>query len=457
MKYSLVGERIGVLGLARSGLAAARLALARGAEVYASDAGNSEAAAEAAEQIRRLGGQAETGRHDVEQLSACDRIVLSPGIPPTAAILREPALRSIPIIAEVELACEQLTSSIIGITGTNGKTTVTSILAHILSEGGVHAVAAGNIGNAVSDLALADPQPEVVVLEVSSFQLGSMERFAPEMGILTNLAPDHLDRYPSVEAYYADKARLFRNATGQSVWILNGEDAAARELPGDAPGQRYYFRIESTLPADERGGYLTGDGWLVLRTDGGDEKLLHRDELKILGPHNIANALAAAIAARLQGMSAATIAEALRSFRALDHRMEPVGEVDGVLWVNDSKATNIASTRVAIRSLDRPVVLLLGGRHKGEPYTELLRDVRERVRCVIAFGEAAARVEQDLSPQASVARVDGDFEAVVRRAREIARPGDAVLLSPACSSYDMFSDYQERGNRFRTLVTGETR
>jgi len=321
----------------------------------------------------------------------------------------------------------------------------------------VHAIAAGNIGNAVSELALTDPQPEVVALEVSSFQLGAMERFAPEMGILTNLAPDHLDRYGSVEAYYADKARLFRNATEQSIWVLNGEDPKVRQLPGSAPGQRYFFRIDSMPPPEERGGHLTDDGWLTLRTDDQDEQLLQRDELKILGAHNIANALAAAIAARLRGMATHTIAQGLRSFRALDHRMEPLGEVDGVLWVNDSKATNIASTRVAIRSLHRPTVLLLGGRHKGEPYTELLPDMNDRVRCVIAYGEAADIVEKDLATATSVERVDGDFEAVVRRARELARPGDAVLLSPACSSYDMFSDYQERGNRFRTLATGETR
>jgi UDP-N-acetylmuramoylalanine--D-glutamate ligase len=454
MSRSLRGERIGVLGLARSGLAAARLALARGASVYASDAGDSPATRAAAETVERLGGDAQVGGHDVDRLAACDRIVLSPGIPPTAAVLRHPALREVPIVAEIELASEQLDGPIIGVTGTNGKTTVTALAAHLLETAGVRAVAGGNIGTALSELALADPQPEVVVLEVSSFQLSRVERFAPAIGILTNLAPDHLDWYDSVETYYADKARLFMNARESSRWVLNGEDARARELPGDAAGERYYFRIATPLEPAERGGYLAADGWLVLRTGGAEERLLPATELRILGPHNVANALAAALAARLQGAEAGAIVEGLRSFGALAHRMEPVGERAGVLWINDSKATNIASTRVAVRSLDRPVVLLLGGRHKGEPYSELLPELEGKVRCVLAYGEAAERVEADLSGRAPLERVEGGFEAVVGRARELARPGDAVLLSPACSSYDMFANYEERGERFRELVNG---
>jgi UDP-N-acetylmuramoylalanine--D-glutamate ligase len=456
MKRSLAGERIGVLGLARSGLAAARLALSRGASVYASDAGDTESARAAADEVRRLGGEAEAGRHDVERLSACDRIVLSPGIPPGASILREPALQGVPVVAEVELACEQLESAIIAVTGTNGKTTVTALIAHLLEEAGMHAVAGGNIGTAVSELAMAEPQPEIVVLEVSSFQLSRLENFSPTIGVLTNLAPDHLDWYESVDAYYADKARLFRNATPASIWVLNGEDVEARELPGDAAGTRYHFRIETPLAEGERGGYLADDGWLVLDLGSGEERVIDRSELMILGPHNVANALTATIVARLQGASLDAIRVGLRTFSSLPHRMEPVGESGGVLWVNDSKATNIASTRVAVRSMDRPVVLLLGGKHKGEPYRDLLPELGSRVRSVIAYGDAAGRIADDLAGHTEVVRVDGDFDAVVSRAREIARPGDAVLLSPACSSYDMFRSYEERGDHFRRLAREES-
>jgi UDP-N-acetylmuramoylalanine--D-glutamate ligase len=452
---SLAGQDIGVLGLARSGLAAARLALARGATVYASDAGDGPAAREAAEQVRALGGEAETGGHDTGRLARCDVVVLSPGIPPTAAVLRDPALADVPVIAEVELAFRLLDAPVVGITGTNGKTTVTALVSHLLAEAGMDAPAGGNIGTALSELALRDA-PQVAVVEVSSFQLAMTREFAPAIGVLTNLAPDHLDWYPDVEAYYADKARLFRNATPASRWVLNAEDRRARELIGAAPGTRYHFRVASEPEPGERGGYLAADGALTLRLeDGEEERLVDAGELRILGPHNVANALAASVAARLAGADVESVRRGLRTFRAPPHRLEPVGEVDGVLWVNDSKATNIASTRVAVRGMTRPTVLLLGGRHKGEPYTELLPELGDGIRAVIAYGEAAPLVEGDLRGRVPLERVDGPFEAVVARAREIARPGDAVLLSPACASFDMFRSYEERGKRFVELVTRE--
>jgi len=452
---SLEGEAIGVLGLARSGLAAARLALARGARVYASDAGDSPAARQAAEEIRALGGEAETGGHDLGRLARCGRIVLSPGIPPTAKVLREPSIAHVPVIAEVEFAYGLLGSRVIGITGTNGKTTTTALAAHLLQTAGIDAPAGGNIGTALSELALREPQPALAVVEVSSFQLAGTRDFAPEIGVLTNLAPDHLDWYPDVEAYYADKARLFRNARPESRWVLNAEDARARGLAGDAPGERYHFRVASPPPPEELGGYVTEDGRLKLRMQAErDEPLVHRSELRILGAHNAANALAAAITARLAGAPVEAIREGLRTFRAPPHRLEPVGEYEGVLWVNDSKATNVSSTLVAVRSMDRPFVLLLGGRHKGEPYTALLPDVG-RARRVVAFGEAAEIVERDLAEHVPVARVDGPFDEVVRSARAFAREGDAVLLSPACSSFDMFANYEERGRAFVELVTRE--
>ncbi|HET8654293.1 MAG TPA: UDP-N-acetylmuramoyl-L-alanine--D-glutamate ligase [Longimicrobiaceae bacterium] len=454
MSRDLSGESIGVLGLARSGVAAAKLALARGASVYASDLGRSGAARRAAAQIREAGGEAETGRHDLEKLARCDRIVLSPGIPPAASVLREPALAGVPIVPELEFGFEQLDAPVLAVTGTNGKTTTTALLAHLLRAGGLRAEAGGNIGTALSEIALRTPQPEAVAVECSSFQLSRVRDFAPRVGILTNLAPDHLDWYPDVESYYADKARLFRNGTPGSRWVLNGEDERARELPGAAAGERYYFRVATPPPAGERGGFLE-DGWLVLRLDGGEERLLRAAELKILGPHNVANALAAAIAARLFGVGAESLAEGLRSFRALPHRLEPVAERGGVLWINDSKATNIASTRVALRSMQRPTILLLGGRHKGEPYTNLLPELDGRVRCVLAYGEARDRVGNDLAGRVDVERIDGSFDDVMARAAALARPGDAVLLSPACSSYDMFSNFEERGRRFRDLVVRE--
>ncbi|MBW3627661.1 MAG: UDP-N-acetylmuramoyl-L-alanine--D-glutamate ligase [Gemmatimonadetes bacterium] len=457
MSPSLAGERVGVLGLARSGLAAARLALARGAAVYASDSRDTPVTRAAADELRALGGDAQVGGYDVGKLAACDRIVLSPGIPPSADILREPALASSAIVPEIEFAVQQLDAEVVAVTGTNGKTTTTSLIAHLLCAAGRDATVGGNIGTALSAVVLRDPQPEIVAVEVSSFQLSRTRDFAPTVGVLTNLAPDHLDWYATVDEYYADKAKLFQNGTESNRWVLNGEDDAARALPGDSPGGRYYFRVASTPPADELGGYLAEDGWLVLRLgeSASEERLLPSRELRILGPHNVANSLAAAIAARLCGAEPEAIAKGLRTFNALAHRMEPVIERNGVLWINDSKATNIASTRVALRSLDRPTILLLGGRHKGEPYTGLLPELRGRVRCVVSYGEAADLIDQDLAAHAEVQRVDGPFDEVVRRAAALATSGDAVLLSPACSSFDMFSNFEERGERFRQLAQAE--
>lgn len=452
MSAPLAGRTIGVLGLARSGLAAARLALSRGARVYASDAGDGPKAREAAERIRSMGGDAETGGHDLEKLAACDAIVLSPGIPPTAAVLRAPEIAGVPVVPEVEFAYGLMDAYYIAITGTNGKTTVTSMIGDLLAGAGMDAAVGGNIGTALSELALREPQPRIAVVEVSSFQLSGIRDFTPRIGILTNLAPDHLDWYPDVEAYYADKAHLYRNASAGSRWILNAEDERARTLIGDAPGTRYYFRAESQPSADEQGGWLSADGWLMLRIDGREERLARAEELKILGPHNVANALAASLAARLAGADAESIARTLRKFEAPPHRLQPVAERDGVLWINDSKATNIASTRVAVRGMTRPTVLLLGGKHKGEAYTDLLPDLDGRVKRVLAFGEAGPTIVRDLEGKAPVERVEGSFEEVMRAARRAAAPGDAVLLSPACSSFDMFSDYEARGRRFAELA-----
>ena len=452
MSRSLAGQTIGVLGLARSGEAAATLALTRGARVYASDAGDTPATRAAAERIQQHGGDAEVGGHDAARLARCARIVLSPGIPPTAAILQEPMVAGVDRVGELEFAWELLGARTIAVTGTNGKTTVTGLTSHLLSTAGIDAPAGGNIGTALSQLALREPPPSLVVVEASSFQLADTRAFAPEIGVLTNLSPDHLDRYPGVDEYYADKARLFRNANSESCWVLNGEDDAVLALAGSAPGTRFVFRVGSPLEPAEQGGWVKADGTLALRIGGQEEHLLPAADLAILGAHNAANALAAAIAARLVGAELAGIVEGLRAFRPPPHRLEPVAERDGVLWINDSKSTNIASTRVALRSMQRPTVLLLGGRHKGEPYTELLPDMAGRVRGVIAFGEAGEVVERDLAGHVPLELAGDGFEEVVQRARDLARPGDVVLLSPACSSYDMFANYEERGRAFAELA-----
>jgi UDP-N-acetylmuramoylalanine--D-glutamate ligase len=445
--------RIGVLGLARSGRSAARLASERGHDVFASDGGSGADVLAAADEVRGRGGSAETGGHTAAELAACDLIVISPGIPPTAPVLADAAVARVPRVSELEFAWRELNTPVIAITGTNGKSTTTALTTHLLVTAGYDAQAAGNIGIALSDVALRPEQPDWAVVEASSFQLADVDTFAPAIGVLTNLAPDHLDRYPSVEAYYADKARLFRNATRTSIWVLNAEDAAAMKMPGEADGRRRVFRVNTQLEADEEGGWIDPAGDLCIRLAGTQSRLLHQSELRVPGVHNRANALAAAVAAFSAGAATDAIAEGLGTFTGLQHRMEVVAEAGGITWINDSKATNIGSTIVALRSMDRPVVLLLGGRHKGEPYTQLLNDVRDHVRCIVAYGEAAALITTELAEHVRVEREDGPFEDVVARAAGIARSGDAVLLSPACSSFDMFRDYEHRGDTFRELAT----
>jgi UDP-N-acetylmuramoylalanine--D-glutamate ligase len=453
------GGVVAVVGLGKSGVAATRLLAREGVRVYASDASDHPYGGDAAAHLAALPGvELDVGRHDLAKIRAARAVVVSPGVPPEAPPLAAAREAGVPVVAELDLGFQALAGSgaggggggegerprLIAVTGTNGKTTTTALVAHLLQAAGLRAAAAGNIGRPLVDVALSGDRYQWLAVEVSSFQLHDSPHFAPEIGVVTNLAPDHLDRYPSVDAYYADKRLLFRNAAAGHVWVLNGDDAAVLALARGVPGRHALFSL--ARPADAW--YDGAERCLRL----GGHGLVRRDELQPLGDHNVANALAAALAVHEAGVAPGVIAEGLRSFRALPHRLEPVREVNGVLWINDSKATNIASTVVAVEAMSRPFVLLLGGRHKGEPYTRLgPLLVRRGCRRVIAFGEAGPLVEQDLKGQVPLER-GTTFTDVVERARRAARPGDAVLLSPACSSYDMFKNYEERGATFRALV-----
>ena len=440
---------VAVVGLGKSGIAATKLLAREGAHVYASDASDHPYGGDTVAELRGLAGvEVDVGRHDLVKIRSAAGVVVSPGVPPDAAPLAAAREAGVPVVSEIDLGFRALAGSgtrCIAITGTNGKTTTTALVAHLMRVAGLHAEAAGNIGRPLADIALGNEHYQWLAVEVSSFQLHDSPHFAPEIGILTNLAPDHLDRYASVEAYYADKRLLFRNARPDHVWVLNGDEPAVLELAAGALGRRVRFSLRH--PAD---------GWYdatARRLQLGRDALLAHADLGLLGDHNVANALAAALAVREAGVPLAAIGEGLRSFRPLAHRLEPVREVGGVRWINDSKATNIASTVVAVEAMDRPFVLLLGGRHKGEPYTRLAPLLTVRCRLVIAYGESGELIERDLGGKVPLER-GTTFEDVMLRARRAARPGDAVLLSPACSSYDMFKNYEERGATFRTLVEG---
>lgn len=447
----LANGEVAVLGLARSGSAATKLLLTEGRKVYASDASASPANVEAARLLTSLGADAVAGSHDLARIARSAMVVASPGIPPEAPPLAMAREAGVLVVSEVEVALQALTTSrIIAVTGTNGKTTTTALIAHLLRALGLNAVAAGNIGTPLAEIALLDRRPEWIALEMSSFQLHDTPGIAPAVGVLTNLSPDHLDRYKSATEYFADKARLFANADESSRWVLNADDPLVRSLASNVRGDRYHFSTRAQ--ADGWFDSVTGSLFLFW------ERLIEREELPLLGDHNVGNALAAALAVSVADTSFRSadarnrIRDALRTFHPLAHRLELIGEYNQVQWINDSKATNVSSTLVAVQGMRRPTILLLGGRHKGEPYSALADPIKKRVKHVIAYGEAAPIIAEDLEGTVPIDRLDFDFDAVIRRAREVSQPGDAILLSPACSSYDMFNNYEERGARFRQLA-----
>ena len=443
---------VSVLGLARSGRAAAELLRRAGADVYASDAGSGDAVAHAASALEKLGVTVRQGGHDLARIARSALVVASPGIPPDAPPLAAARDAGVPIVGELEIALHFLPHQrYVAITGTNGKTTTTAI-AHRLLEGlGYDAVAAGNIGTPLAEVALRERQPDWVALETSSFQLHDTPSIAPTAGILTNLSANHLDRYTGVEDYFGDKARLFRNAGDRSVWVSNADDDEVQRMVRGVRGTHLRF---TTGPGGADGYFDRGRIQLVVL----GAPLIDRGDLVLLGDHNVANALAAALAvmgcdeSHRTDDARARVAEALRRFRALEHRIEPAGRYGDVDWINDSKSTNVASTLVALRGMQRPTVLLLGGRHKGEPYVALADELRRTVKLVVAYGEAAPLVEEDLDGVVPVRRLDSSFQEVLTQARAAAAPGDAVLLSPACSSYDMFDNYEERGREFKRIA-----
>lgn len=434
------GGEVAVIGLGASGRAAVQLLEAAGVPVYGSDAKIAPG-------------------HDLARIARAGVVVASPGVPPEAPPLAAAKAAGVPIVSEIEVALRAMPNvPYIGITGTNGKTTVTALIAHLLRALGRKTIEAGNIGTPLTAVALSDDKPEWVVVELSSFQLHDTPSVSPQVAVLTNLAPDHLDRYHSLDEYYGDKQLLFRNASSSSQRVVNADDAEVMRRTQSVAGVPHRFSLKDS---HAEGWYDASHAMLML----GGAPLLERALLPLMGDHNVANALCAALAVWVADpgfqtpTGRAKIAAGLMSFHAIPHRLEPVGEVDGVLWVNDSKATNIGAARTALEGMTRPTVLLLGGRHKGEPYTAMLDAVKQHAKVVLAYGESAAMIEADLVPALGgavpVERLGSSFEQVISRARALAARGDVVLLAPACSSYDMFKNYEERGATFRRLALGE--
>lgn len=438
-----------IIGSARSGLAAAKLLRAEGSEVFVSDNRPAADAAEAIAALESLGARYEFGGHSDRVLEALT-IVLSPGVPDTIPIVRRAIERRISVVSEIEIAAERCRAPIVAITGTNGKTTTTELAGHILRTAGRRTFVAGNVGLAFSEIVAQADESSVVVLEVSSFQLEHIRSFRPRVAVITNVTPDHMDRYAGFAEYLAAKLRIAENQTSHD-WLVVGVDS--EPLREAEPGGGAHMLAFSQQEEVASGAWLH-DGAVMLRLHPtvGAVRLIAADEIRIRGPHNLYNAMAASLAAAALDVEPETIATALREFAGVAHRLEPVGEVDGVEYVNDSKATNVDSVRYALASFDRPIVLIAGGVSKHAPYDAILELVRERVRAVVLVGESAEEMQRALEPLVPVHRAGVSLEDAVATAREIAEPGDVVLLSPACASFDMFRNYEHRGDVFRGLV-----
>ena len=436
-----------MVGLARSGQAVARLLAERGETVRAVDSGHPEGAAGLAE----VGVEVVLDTDGLAQLEGTRTVVKSPGVPREAPVIAAALDRGIEVVGEMELAWRALPNRFVAVTGTNGKTTTVELIGHLWRSGGEPVAVAGNVGTALSELVGEVPPQTTVVCECSSFQLEDSVAFAPECAVFLNLAPDHLDRYRDLESYLAAKLRIFANQGNDDVAVYNADDpfAAGADLGGC--GRRVAF-CRGAAPDCE---VSVAEGTIFY--DG--EPLLAVAELGLFGEHNVANAMAAAAAALSMGIDREAVREGLRSFAGVPHRLEQVAEIGGVRFVNDSKATNVASATVGISAFDGGVHAILGGSEKDEPFAPLVEPIRENARACYLVGATSERMARELAPVLE-AGIElhrcADLEDAVRRAAAAAQPGEVVLLSPACASFDAFENFEARGDRFRELV-GELR
>ena len=434
-----------VVGLARSGVAAARLLAGRGEDVVGVDSGNPAVAAG----LRGAGVEVFLDSDGLAQLDGVRTVVKSPGVPREAPVIAAALERGVEVLGELELAWRAIPNRFLAVTGTNGKTTTVELLGHVYRSAGEPVAVAGNVGRPLSELVGAVEADATVVCECSSFQLEDSTLFAPECGVFLNLAPDHLDRHHDLESYLAAKLRIFANQGNDDVAVYNADDPELSGVDLGGCARRIAFCTGAGPDCE----VALAEGTIFY--DG--EPLLAVEELGLFGEHNVANAMAAAAAALSMGLGRDAVREGLRSFAGVPHRLEQVAEVGGVRFVNDSKATNVASATVGIRAFDGGVHAILGGSEKGEPYTPLLDPVRERCVACYLTGASADRLAEELAPVLAAGvelhRCE-DLEDAVRRAAAAAEPGATVLLSPACASFDAFENFERRGERFREIVEG---
>lgn len=443
MKQDYRNQRVVVIGAGKSGLALVHYFLARGARVALSDRRSAEQVS-GLESLKGLSLRLDLGGHDLELFEQADLVAVSPGVPLASEPLRRARSCNIPLLGEIELAARELDLPLVGVTGTNGKSTTTSLIGKTMESWGKRVFVGGNLGDPLINA--CSSAYDAAVVELSSFQLETTEQFHPTIALLLNLSPDHLDRYADLESYYQAKLRLFNNMTDSDYAVLNADDQEIERLSRDIRATKVWFSAQG------RGvdGLLRKQNELLWNW-GGSTLRLPLAPLRLKGEHNIENAMAALIPALLLGCPATTAWEAICSFAGLKHRMQLIRTLNGVSWYNDSKGTNVASVIKSLAGLEPPVTLIAGGKDKGGAFSPLRLSLAGKVEHLILIGEAAARMAAELSGATEI-RLTTDLESAVRQAALVTPRGGTVLLSPACSSFDMFSSFEERGDHFEQLV-----
>ena len=441
------GKRVLVVGLGKSGVAAAFFLKEHGARVTVSDAKTEDQLRELIPALLDRGIVVEAGRHGERTFRDQDLIVVSPGVPYDEPHLQQARTHGIQVIGEVELAARFLKGPIVAITGSNGKTTTTALAGEILAKSGLKAQVGGNIGKPVIEMIPTSTSETWNVLEISSFQLETIETFHPRVAVILNITPDHLDRHRTFEGYVAAKARIFENQGAGDFAVLNMDDATCVSLAQRVKAQVRGF---SRRDAVKTGAYIK-DGKILYRDAAGEHEVMPASAIGLKGAHNQENVLAAVCVAMLAGAKPPQIASAVREFRAVEHRLEFVANINGVEYYNDSKATNVDATIKALESFPGGIHLILGGKDKGSDYSVLNALLKERVKRVYTIGAAAAKIEEQTAGAAPTVRAE-TIETAVRKAHEAALAGDVVLLAPACASFDQFTSYEHRGRAFKELV-----
>jgi UDP-N-acetylmuramoylalanine--D-glutamate ligase len=444
----LKNKRVLVVGLGKSGLAAAQFLKERGARVTVSDARPATLIAELPSLLEQ-GFAVEAGSHGLLTFRRQDLIVVSPGVPQSTPELMQVRAMGMHIIGEMELGARYLQGEVVAITGSNGKTTTTSLMGEILKAAGRPTLVGGNIGKPVTEMVAESTAETWSVLEVSSFQLETVETFKPKIAMVLNITPDHLDRHGSFEKYAAAKARITENQTADDFLVLNAEDTPTQMVAAKTKAQTYWF---SAVRQIKQGAFVHGESIFFNAKEGGKpEPVMPVAEITLAGKHNVENVLAAVCAARLAGVSSEVIRSAVAAFKAVEHRLELVREVAGVKYYNDSKATNVDATAKAIEAFPGGVHVILGGKDKDSDYGTLAPLLRKKVKTVITIGSAAEKIELQLAGVVKIESAETLARAVAK-AQEVAVAGDVVLLAPACASFDQFENYEHRGRVFKELV-----